>query len=187
MSYAPTCGPVTFTGAPAEAVCTSARRYAAGTLRPEITLRAMSRLVRSEMKNPQVWRVARKIAAETNSRDQGTLARAIRKWCDARFRYVRDPQRVELLQSPSRLLTEIATDGYFAGDCDEASILTAALCCAVGIRCEFHAVSFRDDRPLSHVFAVAYPDRGPCQELDIVRPRGVKMPASFPRRLRAPV
>ena len=187
MSYAPACGLVSFTGAPAEAVCTSATKYAGGTLRADITLQRMRHLVRSSLKNPQVWRVARRIAAETNSREQATLARAVRAWCDRRFRYVRDPQRVELLQSPARLLQEIAADGYFAGDCDEASILTAALCCAIGIRCEFHAVSFSYEKPLSHVFAVAYPERGKSQELDIVRPRGVEMPKTWPKLLRAAV
>jgi transglutaminase-like putative cysteine protease len=170
-----------------ETVCTTTRRYVGGVLRAPDTLARMVAVIRGSVSDPRVWRVARRIAAKTDSRDQGTLARAVRKWCDARYRYVRDPRRVELLQSPSRMLSEIARDGYFAGDCDEASILTSALCTAIGIRCELHAISFRAGQPLSHVFAVACPDRGAPVELDIVRPRSLPAPSGFPRTLRARV
>lgn len=144
-------------------------------------------MIRASTPQTVVWRTARMIAARENTRDQTTLARTIRKWCDDRFRYVRDPRNVELLQSPARMLEEIDTYGYFAGDCDEASILTATLCTAVGIRCELHAVSFRVGRPLSHVFAVAYPERGAPVDLDIVRPPEVPLPSRFPQTLRARV
>lgn len=175
-------------GAARETVCTSGRKFVNGSLRADETMRAMVAMIRGSLSDPRVWRVARRIAADSNSRDQTTVARAVRAWCLKRFRYVRDPKRVELLQSPVRMLEEIERFGYFAGDCDEASIMTAALCCAVGIECELMAVAFRPGVPLSHVFAVALPDRGARPvELDIVRPPAVPMPASFPETLRARV
>lgn len=187
MSYAAPHACRRVEGGAHETVCTTTRRYVGGGLRAPDTLARMVAVIRASVSDPRVWRVARRIAAKTNSRDQAVLARAVRAWCDARYRYVRDPRRVELLQSPQRMLTEIANTGYFAGDCDEASIMTAALCTAIGIPCELHAISFRAGKPLSHVFAIAYPDRGAPVELDIVRPRALPAPSGFPRTLRARV
>lgn len=181
------CTTVALEGAASERVCTHGAGEKLRALRAETTLARMVRIVRASVSNPQVWRVARRIVGSANSRNQRVQALAIRKWCLKHYRYVRDPKRVELLQQPAQLLREIARYGYFVGDCDEASLLTAALCTAVGIRCELHAVSFRANSPLSHVFAIAYPDGAAPVELDIVRPPEIKAPQTFPETLRARV
>lgn len=168
-------------------VCTAARKFVRGKLTPDKTLRDMRELVRKARSDPRVYMLARDIAARTNSRDQKVLARALRRWASDRFRYVRDPISVELLSSPTQMIDQIMRAGYMAGDCDEASILTAALLNGAGIPCEFHAVSFSPERPLSHVFTVAKPDGARPIEMDIVRPPGAVPPQRWPKLLRWPV
>lgn len=157
-------------------------------LRAERTLAQMRANVLDACSKPHTWETARTIVADVAERDQATQAQAIRAWMAARFRYVNDPVRVELLETPGYLLARIARDGFTQGDCDAAASLAAALCSAVGIPVELWAVAFKPGQPYAHVFAVATPKRGGGPvEMDVTRPAGVAMPKQFSRTLRLPV
>ena len=54
-------------------------------------------------------------------------AAALLAWVRARYRYTLDPVEVELVRDPRYLLRQIQTQGMFYGDCDDASVLVAAL------------------------------------------------------------
>ena len=54
-------------------------------------------------------------------------AAALLAWVRSRYRYTLDPVEVELVRDPRYLLRQIQTQGMFYGDCDDASVLLAAL------------------------------------------------------------
>lgn len=70
--------------------------------------------------------------------------RAIQVWVQNNIRYVQDPPNVELVQTPQK------TVEYAAGDCDDQSVLTAALLTSVGHPSRFLAIGLNGG-PLSHV------------------------------------
>lgn len=71
-------------------------------------------------------------------------ARAIQVWVQQNIEYRRDPPDVELVQTPQ------VTMQLCAGDCDDQSVLTAALLQSTGHPTQFVAVGL-DGNPLSHV------------------------------------
>lgn len=79
--------------------------------------------------------------------------RALFMFVRDRVRYTRDPVGVELLQTPTRVLRERV------GDCDDKSILLAALLRAVGhpARVAFRAIAANPFFPgqFSHVYVIA--------------------------------
>ncbi|MGH8337781.1 MAG: transglutaminase-like domain-containing protein [Gammaproteobacteria bacterium] len=108
------------------------------------TMRAMRLLVRDAVRDPQqrVRETALGILRGVNSfADQ---ARAIQAWVQNNIEYRRDPPDVELVQTPQVTLQ------LRAGDCDDFSVLTAALLQATGHPAQFIAVGL-DGGPLSHV------------------------------------
>lgn len=70
--------------------------------------------------------------------------RAIQQWVQQNIRYIRDPTSVELVQTPQKTLQ------WMAGDCDDQSVLTAALLDSIGHPAQFYAVGFRGG-PLEHI------------------------------------
>ncbi len=85
-----------------------------------------------------------------NRRDYHALALAVYAWMKANIQYVRDPYQVELLQSPLKTL-EV---GY--GDCDDQSILAAALLSSLGVPTQFKVVKADPNQPnnYTHVYVV---------------------------------
>lgn len=141
------------------------------------TLSRMAANIRSALRDPAVVEVARGIIAKVTPRDCEGQARAIRAWVDARFRFVRDPLGVELLESPAFHLSRIKAYGFVQGDCDDAATITAALGMAVGIPAVLHAVAFfTPDAPFAHVFTVLHPSPGAPVEMDITHQAGKQRP-----------
>lgn len=102
-----------------------------------------------------------------------------------RFRF--DPEGVELVTAPARLLAEIAFGGWTEGDCDDSATLAAALGLAVGLRARFVTVALARGAPYTHVFAEL---RGPVgwYELDTLREvQGIPPGYQAPRSRRWPV
>lgn len=83
-------------------------------------------------------------------------------------RYVRDPEGVELVKTPRKIL-ETGT-----GDCDDMSTLLAAMLMAVGNRCRFVLVGFRPGAPPSHVYTEAIGPQGMTYALDPVANKDIK-------------
>lgn len=100
---------------------------------------------------PAVIDTARRIIAGVDARDYRAQAHAICDWVAARFRFVRDPDGIELVPSVAKMLGAIKRDGFVQEDCDGAAVLVAALALAVGIRAHFVAVAFLDGSQFSHV------------------------------------
>lgn len=103
----------------------------------------------------------------------GCRACGIRRWLGNRFRFLRDPEGVELLRTPDALLDDIARGGYTSGDCDDAAVLGAALGRAAGLPARFVVFGWAgSEGPFTHVFAEL--GAGPGSrwiDLDVTRPR----------------
>jgi len=115
-----------------------------GTAGSIATMRAMRQLVRDAIRDPQqkVRESALQILRGVNTfSDQ---ARAIQQWMQSNIEYRRDPPDLELVQTPQVTLQ------LRAGDCDDQTVLTAALLQATGHPTQFIAVGM-DGQPLSHV------------------------------------
>jgi transglutaminase-like putative cysteine protease len=70
--------------------------------------------------------------------------RALQLWVQQNIRYIRDPPDLELVQTPQKTLQ------WQAGDCDDQSVLIAALLTSIGHPCQFMAMGFGGG-PLEHV------------------------------------
>ena len=104
----------------------------------DITVARMGDLALAGTRAPAVRLAAEAIIRAVPSRDYPNETRAVESWVRQRLHFVRDGLKVETLKSPERMLAEAADYGRFTGDCDDASILTAALLLSLG-----HPVSFQ--------------------------------------------
>lgn len=86
---------------------------------------------------------------------------AVYWYCRARVEFERDPLGVELLKAPGDLIAQAAASGGRArGDCDDRSMLAAALLGAGGFRSSFVVMSPAERGPYRHVFyALGWPTR----------------------------
>jgi transglutaminase-like putative cysteine protease len=107
------------------------------------TLTQMRQLVQDAVRDPtqRVRELALKIIPSSAWVAQ---IRAIQQWVQNNIRYVQDPPDMELVQTPQKTIE------YAAGDCDDQSVLTAALLTATGHPSRFLAVGFGGG-PLAHV------------------------------------
>lgn len=85
---------------------------------------------------------------------QGETILAIREFVRTRMQLVADPG--ELLIHPVRMIREIYSRGFVAGDCDDAAVLVAALLASIGFQVRFRAILPRGDGSFQHVFAEVY-------------------------------
>jgi transglutaminase-like putative cysteine protease len=110
------------------------------------TMKSMRQLVRDAIRDPaqQVRECALSILRGVNTFSM--QAQAIQAWVQNNIEYRRDPVDVELVQTPQVTLQ------LKAGDCDDQSVLTAALLQATGHPMQFIAVGF-SSQPFSHVLA----------------------------------
>lgn len=102
--------------------------------------------------------------------------RALHKFMRDSIRYVKDPEGVELVQTPEKTLE------LRAGDCDDKSTLLAALLKSIGHPARFVAVGL-NGRPFSHVLvetkvARTGDDKKDWLPLETILPG--KMPGWFP-------
>lgn len=96
-----------------------------------------------------------------NRRDYHALAEAVYSWMKRNIQYVRDPYQIELLQSPIRTLQ------LKYGDCDDHSILAAALLSSLGVPTRFKVVKTDPTQPdnFTHVY-VEYNATGQWRAFD---------------------
>ena len=161
---------------------TSIPRGNAGTLR---TLSEMSRLAIAGARDPAVIAEAHDVVRTVPERNDDASMGAMLSRVRRLLRYTHDPLDVELVKAPGVSVREAhaSPNGKFVGDCDDASVLLAAMLAAVGIRNEFTVVPADGDRPgeWSHVYVTALPGDGRRVALDtIVRSfsMGQEVPAS---------
>lgn len=128
-------------------------RLAPGDAGISFTLQRMRQLAHAGAREPAVREQAIRILREagvTGHNSQGSV-QAIFRWVRDRMTFVRDIPGVEVLQSPRYTLH------VMAGDCDDYSILIAALCHAIGVPVRFVVIGAdrRNPRRFSHVYPVA--------------------------------
>ncbi len=119
--------------------------------------------------------LVRSRAAELRAAGGG--ARALRAYVDRVFRFVPDPEGVELLKTPELMLEEVRRTGEASGDCDDAAILSAALALELGYQVRFIVLGFKLGGDYGHVYT-DISSGGPWLELDVTAP------AQFPPGLR---
>ena len=105
----------------------------------------MRSIVKKSRSDPDVIAVARSLTEHLAAKDWVGQVRAVFRFVRDRIRYTLDPNDVETLSTPMRLLR------LKQGDCDDKAILLAALLEAIGHPARFKAVGFRAGE-LSHVY-----------------------------------
>ena len=124
------------------------------------TIEVMRRAVRDAQGKLIVRQYAEAICRGLDSKDYLSEYLAIYYFVLGHTRYMRDPRTVELVRAPWIVLEEIAAGQRPNLDCDDLSVLIAALCMAVGGRVRFATVAFQNAfykgvRQYSHVLAQA--------------------------------
>lgn len=110
------------------------------------TLRMMSDIVSRAKVSPAIIALARAITQPLRGKDYVGEVRAVQQWVRRHVRYVRDVRGVETLSDPEYTVRSRA------GDCDDHSMLVAALLEAIGHATRFIAVG-RTALNYSHVYA----------------------------------
>lgn len=134
------------------------------------TMREMGRLARAALLDPVVLETAAGVVRRLDPASP-LLAqwKAIRAWLAAHWRFLRDPEGVELLRTPRYLVDRILANGTVQGDCDDAATLGAAIGLATGLPARFVAVAFPGKMDLVHVYAELKTSLG-WRDLDVTRP-----------------
>ena len=151
-----------------------------GDFRTNATLFHMSRIVDQGVRDPLTIQLASDIVAGAVGGQAGQAA-AIRDWTDRAVIFQPDPHGVETVRTVREMLASVATRGAAQIDCDDVSVLTAALGKAVGLRARFVVFGFGDRwAPFEHVFTQLGTGGGGWAEMDVTRPAG---PSAAPMRV----
>lgn len=131
-------------------------RGAAGTKK---TLAAMERMASAGATNPSVVLFAQELVR--NGPEYGKMAdlEAILAGVRRCMRYTPDPVGVETVKAPWFTVAEIQAKGRAVMDCDDASVLAAALIRSVGIPTRFRVIK-DDPQEFTHVYLEALMDNG---------------------------
>lgn len=109
------------------------------------TLQAMRKLALEGRKDLEVIGLVHKICAGVAEGDYTGEVLAIYYWVCQNIRYIRDPDGVEMVKTPRKVLD------MRSGDCDDIALLLAAMCMAAGNPVDFVVAGFAPGT-LSHVF-----------------------------------
>lgn len=115
-----------------------------------VTLAHMAQLARDWRHRPEVTETARAIVGAVPEKNHVLEMMTLFEWVRDRIRYTMDSNAVERLQTPDYTLR------VRQGDCDDKSILLAALLESIGIPARFVAVGFAPDQ-FEHVYVEAAP------------------------------
>lgn len=109
------------------------------------TLRVMSQLVRQSKKSMKVRDTALRLTKDCAPKDWSCEVRVLHAFVRDRIRYVSDITDVETVATPDKILEQAA------GDCDDKSVLLAALLESIGHPTRFIAIGF-ERGIFSHVY-----------------------------------
>ncbi len=137
----------------------------AGQSGTDATVAQMKKLIRQGVKDPRIRRHALQIlrSVGVSPRDYAGEIRSVYNWVKANVRYTKDPDRLELLTSPQKIL-ELG-----AGDCDDYTVLLSALLGSLG-----HTVRIKVGGDVSGLYRHVWPEvqyRGRWIPLDAATPR----------------
>lgn len=124
----------------------------AGTLK---TLDIMGRFVKQGIESDaRVHRIAQSIAA--TSPDHMTRLRAVYDWLRRVFVFKHDTRGYEQIRTIPSMLDQFEAQGRIAGDCDDLSIMGAALIQALGYGTGFTVVAASPRGRYAHVYPTAF-------------------------------
>lgn len=127
------------------------------------TLQLMRRIVNDAVRDPVVLEAAVAAVRDTPVRDTTAQAAALRAWLLQHVDFLSDPVIAgDVLRTPRYMLDQVNTAGAARGDCDDASMLAAALGKVIGLPARFVVVG----TPYRHVFAELLTADG-WQEMDV--------------------
>ena len=145
------------------------------------TIRKMKSLVTHGKRDFRIRKLAIKLVKNCPHKDYSCFAQACYDYCTTQIRYVFDPNGVELLESPWKI---VEAGG---ADCDSIVILLASLLESVGLACEFVTIKADTNRPneFSHVYLECKIPKQGWVALDATMPEngfGWKPAPTFPRK-----
>lgn len=123
------------------------------------TIEVMKRMAREYSRHSLVKRLCTNILHYNNIPSHNYLdeARAIGEFVRKHIRYVKDPVGTESLQAPDMMIRMMKDAGYAMGDCDDMSLLIAAMLMSVGIRPVFRAIKYKKETTnFNHIYVVVY-------------------------------
>lgn len=135
---------------------TSIPRGAKGT---RMTLSAMEKMVEQGIRDPRVVLFAQELVRNGPEYGKAAELDSILRGVRRVMRYTPDPLGVETVKTPSFIVQEIKDRGRAVMDCDDASVLTAALVRSIGTPTRFKVIK---DSPteFTHVYLEAFLDDG---------------------------
>jgi transglutaminase-like putative cysteine protease len=108
------------------------------------TMGLMRSLTNSAIAHPLIRQHAARATEHVARGNQKDAALAIGEWVRAKVRYVPDPLHNEHLTSPIVMAQAIADGKKVFGDCDDMSMLVAAMAKSIGMQPTFHGVGRKD-------------------------------------------
>lgn len=112
--------------------------------------------VRSDVR---LHRLAQMIAANTDDPERRLLA--IYNWLGAAFTFKPDAKGFEQIRTPTDMLDQFEKQGRIAGDCDDLSIMGAALIMAMGYPAGFVIIARTETGRFVHVYPSVYVGKTP--------------------------
>lgn len=152
------------------------------------TISVMRHAALSSAEHFSVRRLAERVCAGLDSKDYSSEYLALYYFVIQRTRYMRDPRTVELVRAPHVVVAELERGGRPSLDCDDAAVLLAAFCLAVGGHVEFVTAAFRHmfhdgERQYSHVFLRAQDPRS--KQWIVLDPVAAERTAKMLREIKA--
>jgi len=143
----------------------SVREIPSGVAGTDATVAEMNRLVQEGLRSGQVRFTALEIIEQAGieARDWAGEIQAVFDWVTENIRYTKDPYELETVHSPDAILE------LRAGDCDDQSIILAALLQSLGHKTRFKVIASRNARVFNHVYVEVYLD-GEWIPLDATNP-----------------
>lgn len=119
---------------------------------PYNTLKEMAKIIKESAENWNVIKLARQIIENVKAKDQLEEVKTIYNYVRDNTRYVKDPDKKEVLQTPLMFIDAEMNGELFQGDCDCLTILTLSLMKAIGYPVKLIATGYKQNDSLSHVF-----------------------------------
>lgn len=104
------------------------------------TMGLMRSMTNQAISHPLIRQHAARATEHVGRGDQKQAALAIGEWVRAKVRYVPDPLHNEHLTNPITMASAIAEGKKVFGDCDDMSMLVAAMAKSIGMQPVFHGV-----------------------------------------------
>ena len=120
----------------------------------ENTLRNMTNIINTSSVNWVVREAASYMVQNVPQKDEWGEADAIYRYVQDHSRYVKDPQQIEMLQSPLVALEKWQSNIVFSGDCDDFSILLGSLLKSIGYPYNLRVASYNSMKYLEHVYGL---------------------------------